>query len=203
MASQFDVRVRYLSNDHPAAAVTVKISPETDFTVYDLKMAIHERLSDNLIPQRQELYVGGVKLELDHKPIQYYDIKECSTVHLHDKGFQLPKRPCKLLVYLGPMLIMWIFSAHRILMFEYILPRSFLNHREYSFVNFNEGATHRAAKLMINVYFMKLVVETLAIHRLAGRMMSVKNFFWQVLGYWVCLALCVGYSLYHPDYTHS
>jgi hypothetical protein len=39
-----------------------------------------------LIPHRQELFHGGVKLELDHKSIQHYDIQPGATIHLLDKG---------------------------------------------------------------------------------------------------------------------
>lgn len=56
---------------------------------------------------------------------------------------------------------------------------------------------------MVYFHFGKMLVESLFIHRLAGRMMPLNRTLWQVLYYWVGLGCIVGYTVYHPEYKPS
>lgn len=49
-----------------------------DLTVYDIKQMISKSLLNdsrysNLHPERQNLYFNGIKLESDHKSVEYYN----------------------------------------------------------------------------------------------------------------------------------
>jgi hypothetical protein len=54
---------------------------------------------------------------------------------------------------------------------------------------------------MIQGHFLKLIVESMLLHRLAGRMMPLNRVMWQILFYWVFLGGIVGYSVYHPEFV--
>ena len=58
------------------------------------------------IPERQQLYFNGTKLDFDNKSIDHYGIKAGITVHMHDLGDMVPLRICKFIVYAGPPIML-------------------------------------------------------------------------------------------------
>jgi hypothetical protein len=68
---------------------------------------------------------------------------------------------------------------------------------------YEEGLTQKLTKLMVYFHFGKMLVESLLIHRLAGRMRPLNRTLWQILYYWVGLGCIVGYTVYHPEYKPS
>lgn len=55
------------------------------------------------------IYYNGQRLEIDHKTLDFYDIKPGSTIYLLDLGFMIPIRLSKFIVNSGPPLIFWLF----------------------------------------------------------------------------------------------
>lgn len=53
---------------------------------------------------------------------------------------------------------------------------------------------------MINVWFIKNILETFLVHRMSGINTSLNRTIWQVMFYWIGLGGVVGFSLYHPLY---
>jgi hypothetical protein len=93
-------------------------------------------------PDRQQLYYQGILLEFDHKPLDHYGIKAGSTVHLYDKGVQVPVRIGKFMAYTGPPLIWYLYSAYHIHIFEFLLGESYLKLKPDDYlVQYREGPT--------------------------------------------------------------
>ena len=106
-----------------------------------------------------------MKLELDHKPLADYGIKAGSTIHLFDKGIQIPLRLGKLSVYLGPPLIFAMYSMYHQPIFEILLGESYLKEKPLDFLTFfEEDNTQKVAKGMIYFHFAKAALETIFVH---------------------------------------
>jgi very-long-chain enoyl-CoA reductase len=66
------------------------------------------------------LYYNGIKLEFDHKNLDFYDIKGGSTILLRDLGYMVPLRLSKLIVSVGPPVIFSLFQEYHLNIYLYI-----------------------------------------------------------------------------------
>jgi hypothetical protein len=155
-----------------------------------------------VIPERQQLYYQGVKVEFDHKALHVYGIRAGSTVHVWDKGIQIPVRLEKFMAYSGPPLIWYLYSTYHMSIFEVLLGEQHLNSKPDDYLlQYREGPTQRLASFMIYGHFLKLIIESMFLHRLAGRQMPFNRAMWQFLFYWIGLGCFVGYSVFQPEFT--
>mmetsp|Transcript_1658 Transcript_1658/g.2933 ORF Transcript_1658/g.2933 Transcript_1658/m.2933 type:complete len:108 (-) Transcript_1658:726-1049(-) len=101
----------------------------SNWTIYDLKQRIYEQygMDRELVPQRIELYYRGVKLELDHKTLEDYDIKKGATIFLRDKGLQVPMRACKLMIFSSPVFMLLVMDQFRVEIYQYLMEELNLN----------------------------------------------------------------------------
>lgn len=54
---------------------------------------------------------------------------------------------------------------------------------------------------MVIIHFLKLLYETVRLHRYSGRMISVRKVFWEeAFNYWFILGACVGFTVHHTEY---
>jgi hypothetical protein len=157
-----------------------------------------------MVPARQTLYYKGVKLEFDHKTLRHYDIKAGSTIHLQDQGSQIPLRMAKWMVMAGPPVIFSLFSAYHEEIFAQIEGITAEGDERYmDLVLYEEGTAQLLAKYMVCFHFGKVLLESFALHRMAGRMVSLNRTLWQILFYWLGFGGLVGYSLFTPNYEPS
>jgi hypothetical protein len=56
------------------------------------------------------------------------------------------------------------------------------------------------ALVMLLIHFIKLIYETVRVHRYSGRMISLHLVFWELFMFWFILGGCVGFSLHHTEY---
>ena len=62
------------------------------------------------------------------------------------------------------------------------------------------GNVERIATNMITIHFIRRIIETMFMERLAGHTTSLRELFWQMFLYWGLLGLFVGYSIFHTEY---
>ena len=107
----------------------------------------------------------------------------------------------KFMAYSGPPLIWYLYSTYHMPIFEVLLGEKYLSLKpEDLLIQYREGPSQRLATYMICGHFLKLIIETMFLNRLAGRMMPLNRAMWQFLYYWVGLGCFVGYSVYHPEF---
>jgi hypothetical protein len=137
---------------------------------------------------------------MDHKSLSHYDIRAGSTVYLQDMGYLTPLRWSNLVINIGPPAIIYLMRLYHLDVIIY------LEGVDYSVEHFNdvwwyeEGQAQRLASYMIYIHFMKIIFETLFIHRMSGLNIPFNRFLWKILFYWVGLGCVVGYTLFHPLY---
>ena len=195
-----------------------------EFTIYDLKQKIYESgkltfnlvrmmkllivlfylvAAPNFIPERQVLSYNGIKLEFDHKGISHYDIKAGATIHLQDQGMMIPLRLSKFIVNSGPIVLFTLFRNSHLDIYEFFEGEQAAADNYNEYYGYEEGMVQQIAYWMVIVHFSKLILESILVHRMAGRMTPLNRTLWQILYYWVGLGMVVAFRLFHPMYKPS
>lgn len=97
-------------------------------------------------------------------------------------------------------MLFYLFSNRHLAGYEFLLGYKYVSEVNREIVIYEEGTAQWVAKYMIYIHFIKNIIESFFVHRLAGRTVPIITTMWHALFYWVGLGVIVGFSLFHPDY---
>lgn len=123
----------------------------------------------------------------DEKTLKVLGVQNGSELVFKDLGPQIGYRTVFVLEYLGPLLILWMYSSRP----------SWIYGDQSTSKSFNRAAF--LGTLCWNIHFIKRELESLFVHRFSLATMPFINLFKNCAYYW-CFAAVIGYPLCHPLY---
>jgi hypothetical protein len=84
----------------------------------------------------------------------------------------------KWIIYTGPLVMFALFSQYHFEIYSTVERISEQDERHHDLIVFEENRTQQLAKFMIFINFGKLLLETMFMHRMAGRMISLNRTLW-------------------------
>ena len=99
-----------------------------------------------------------MKLELDHKSLNHYDIKPGATIHMQDDGYQVPLILGKLAVYSGPPFIFYMYSVNNMEIMNRLMGKEYMKHNFENVSLYEEGSPQIIGKMMIYGHFAKCLI---------------------------------------------
>ena len=84
----------------------------------------------------------------------------------------------KWIIYTGPLLMFGLYSQYHLEIYSTVERISEDDERYLDLMVFEENQTQQLAKFMIFIHFGKLLLETMFMHRMAGRMISLNRTLW-------------------------
>lgn len=114
----------------------------------------------------------------------------------------IPIRLSKFFVNIGPIVIFYLLNNQKIHTDFYI----FVEGEDWAREHFNEvflyeyGEPQKLATWMVYIHYAKNILETIFVHRMAGRTIPLNRTLWHILFYWLIFGAWVGYTLFSPLY---
>lgn len=123
----------------------------------------------------------------DMKPLKSMGVQNGSELVFKDLGPQIGYRTVFILEYLGPLLIVLLYSYRPWWIYGDQSNQKYFNN------------TARLGIICWNTHFIKRELETLFVHRFSHATMPMFNLFKNCAYYW-CFGAAIGYPLCHPLY---